>query len=163
MSGASAPPSFLQLLEVHRELDEHFLRHQEALVALDIPAAREWLERHAAALCEHMSDEDEVLLPLYLRAGEAPRGPSELFRGEHEKIRRLLQRFFQRLDELAAAPTRRGAVELITEQALYKGLMEHHDLRERELLYPVLDRALPDEERARVLAGLRRPRPGPPG
>jgi len=146
--------SFLSLLEVHGALDELFLQHQEALVALDVPRARALLERYERALLAHMRDEDELLLPLYERAGAAPRGPAELFSGEHEKIKRQLARFFVRLDELAQAVSPRGVVALITDQALYKGLMEHHDLRERELLYPTLDRAVPSEERIAWLTRL---------
>jgi hemerythrin-like domain-containing protein len=149
--------SFLALLRVHRELDEIFLQHQEALVAFDLPLARELFDRHVRELLEHMHDEDEILLPLYRKAGEAPRGPAELFSGEHGKIRKFLRRFDRMLDELARAPSRRGVVEIITEQAKYKSLMEHHDQREREQLYAVLDHAFPDEgERASLLARLGR-------
>lgn len=153
MSDFASSYSFVSLLEVHGQLEELFLQHQEALLALDIPRARALLERYERALIVHMRDEDELLLPLYEQAGEAPRGPAELFTGEHEKIRRQVTRFFALVDELALAPTPRGVVALITDQALFKGLMEHHDLRERELLYPTLDRAVPDEgERAQLLA-----------
>lgn len=157
MSERSLSCSFLALLRVHREIDEIFLQHQEALVALDIPLARQLFERHVSALLEHMRDEDEILIPLYIKAGAAPRGPAELFSGEHKRIRKLLRRFDAMLHDLAQSPSRRGVVELITAQALYKGLMEHHDLREREQLYAVLDHAFPDEnERASLLARLSR-------
>jgi iron-sulfur cluster repair protein YtfE (RIC family) len=159
MSDYATSYTFMSLLEVHGQLEELFLQHQEALVALDIPRARALLERYRRALEVHMRDEDELLLPLYERAGAAPRGPVELFSGEHEKIRRQLTRFFSLLDELAQAVTPRGVVALITDQALFKGLMEHHDLRERELLYPTLDRAVESpDERATWLARLARER-----
>lgn len=152
MSDYATSYSFMSLLEVHAQLDELFLQHQEALVALDVPRARALLERYQRALEVHMRDEDELLLPLYERAGAAPRGPAELFSGEHARIKRQIARFFAVLDELGGQATPRGVVALITEQALFKGLMEHHDLRERELLYPTLDRTATPAERAMWLA-----------
>ena len=148
--------SFLSLLDVHAQLEELFLQHQEALVRMDIERARTLLERYERALHAHMQDEDEYLLPKYAAGGAAPRGPAELFEGEHDRIKHFVSKFRVRTDQLAADPTPRGVVALITDEAIFKGLMEHHDVREKELLYPTLDRLIESEqERAELLQRFR--------
>lgn len=144
--------SFLSLLEVHAQLDDLFLLHQEALLRLDIEKAGQLLERYELALHAHMRDEDEYLLPRYAAGGAAPRASAELFEAEHDRIKHFVSKFRVRVQQLAADPTPRGVIALITDQALFKGLMEHHDIREKELLYPTLDRLIAtDEEREQLL------------
>lgn len=144
--------SFLSLLEVHAQLEELFLLHQEALLRLDIARAGDLLERYELALQAHMRDEDEYLLPRYAAGGAAPRASAELFEAEHDRIKHFVAKFRVRVDQLAADPTPRGVIALITDQALFKGLMEHHDIREKELLYPTLDRLIESEqERAELV------------
>ena len=67
-----SPPSFLDLMEQHRELDRCFLCHQEALLDRDIERARERLAEFERLLVPHMRGEDERLIPVYQRAGATP-------------------------------------------------------------------------------------------
>lgn len=153
-AGAEEPePSFLLLVRVHEELNELFLAHQEALLEQDIARARERLQQYEHALLAHMLPEEEVLLPVYARAGAIPGGPQELFLGEHRKMREFLQRFQATLAELGSHPPdlRRRLIGLLDEQAMFKHLVEHHDLRERNILYPALDRVTTVEERRELL------------
>jgi hemerythrin-like domain-containing protein len=147
--------SFLQLLDHHKELDEMFLLHQEALLYLDLDRAVEILWEYEAKLLAHMKAEEELLLPIYQeRAGRVPGGPVELFLGEHKKMRAFLQEFHKAIVQMQAeesARLRRSVLALLDRQFMYKHLVEHHDLREKNILYPWLDRITSDEERARLL------------
>lgn len=150
----SEPPSFLQLVHVHERLSELFLLHQEALLGGDLALATERLAEYERELGAHMRAEDEILMPIYRRAGEVPRGPAVLFTGEHRKMLRYLRRFRDRLAQLARAgraPAPREVISLLDEEAPFKGLVEHHDLRERLILYPTLDRVTSPEERVDLL------------
>lgn len=150
---AEREPSFLALLRVHERLNELFLQHQEALLEQDIPHAREQLVTYERELRAHMAVEEDVLLPVYARAGAIPGGPIELFLGEHRKMREFLERFRTTLAELEAHPTdlRRRIIHLFDEQTMFKHLVEHHDLREANILYPALDRVTTDAERRELV------------
>jgi len=146
-------PSFLALLRVHERLNDLFLRHQEALLEQDIVRARERLAAYERELLAHMRPEEDLLLPVYARAGAIPGGPIELFLGEHRKMREFLERFRTALAELEAHPTdrRRRIIRLFDEQTMFKHLVEHHDLREQNILYPTLDRITTEAERRELL------------
>jgi hypothetical protein len=69
-------------------------------------------------------------------------------------MRELLAGFGQALSspEQNPASRKRGILWLLDRQATFKNLMEHHDLRETNILYPALDRVTSEAERREVLA-----------
>jgi hemerythrin-like domain-containing protein len=147
-------PSFLSLLDTHEELDELFLTHQEALLALDLDRARDLLWEFETGLRHHMRLEEELLLPIYQRAAPVPGGAVELFTGEHRKMLWFLERFKESMAELEAGQPdlKRRVIQLLDHQAQFKHLVEHHDLREQSILYPALDRVTGEAERRELLA-----------
>jgi hypothetical protein len=146
--------SIVALLEIHTVLRELFAQHQEALLDLDLPHALERLEEFERRLQPHIWEEETVLLPIYARAGAIPGGPPLLFTGEHQRMREFLAGFKQALSSLATHPAgelKRGILWLLDRQASFKGLMEHHNLRESSLFYPALDRVTTEAERRKIL------------
>ena len=146
-------PSFVSLLEIHEHLNEMLLLHQEALLALDVGLALTKLEVFERELYDHIRVEEELLLPVYARAGRIPGGALEFYTGEHKKLLEFLARFKARLEELreGVRDLKRGIIELFDEQARFKQLMQHHDMREQNILYPALDKVTGDEERRELL------------
>lgn len=146
--------SFVSLLATHQNLKELFLQHQEALLDGDLAQARDRLEVFERALLHHMQDEEELLLPVYGRAGAIPGGPPILFTGEHKRMQELLAGFARALSSLEQEPDgrKRGILSLLDRQATFKNLMDHHDLREANILYPALDRVTSGAERREILA-----------
>src|SRR5438552_323465 len=124
--------SFLSLLDVHEHLNDLFLTHQEALLMLDVPLALERLVQFEKELREHMRFEDEVLLPIYRRAGRIIGGPVEFFTGEHKKMLEFIVQFKETLHQLEKKPAdlRREIIELLDAESRFKQIVEHHDLRE---------------------------------
>jgi hemerythrin-like domain-containing protein len=148
-------PSFRSLLVPHAALDELFYLHQEALLALDIPQALARLQDYQRALCRHMADEEELLLPLYReRAGPIPGGAPTLFLVEHQKMLQLLTGFQEQLTVLVEAPSdlKRQVLRLLDQESMFKHLVEHHDLREQNILYPTLDQITTAAERRELLS-----------
>ncbi len=147
--------SFLTLLELHRELDEVFFRHQEALLLCEIDRAVQELKRHEAKLLAHIQVEEDILLPIYgARTDKIPGGPLELFTGEHRKLKMFLAEFYETLSQMkerSPSGLRQSIIALLDRQFMYKHLSEHHDLRERNVLYPWLDRITSDKERRALL------------
>jgi hemerythrin-like domain-containing protein len=148
------PSSFLSLLDIHERLKELFLAHQEALLKLEIELARERLRHFERELREHMRHEEEWLLPVYQRAGRIPGGAVEFFTGEHRKMLELLGRLQAALEQLAShsPDLSRQVIELFDAEAVFKQVVEHHDLREQNILYPALDRVTTEQERGELLS-----------
>ncbi len=150
-----AARSVLALMELHHGLEELFLEHQEALLALDVDEALRRLAAYERVLLRHMADEEERFIPVYAaRAGRIEGGPVELFLGEHRKMREFLASFAEDLEQMRprrGTELRRAVLALFDRQAMYKHLVEHHDRREQNVLYPQLDRVTGEEERAALL------------
>lgn len=146
--------SFVSLLDIHQVLKELFLQHQEALLDGDLARAEERLAEFERRLLHHIREEEELLLPVYARAGVIPGGPPVLFTGEHQRMQELLAGFKQALSSLEQNPDsrKRGILWLLDRQATFKNLMEHHDLRETNILYPALDQVTTVAERRDILA-----------
>ena len=146
--------SFVSLLDIHKVLKEVFLQHQEALLDGNLVRAEERLAEFERRLLHHIWEEETLLLPIYERAGAIPGGPPVLFTGEHKRMQELLAGFRQTLSSLEQDPDsrKRGILWLLDRQATFKNLMEHHDQRETNILYPALDRVTSDAERREILS-----------
>jgi hemerythrin-like domain-containing protein len=146
--------SFLSLLDVHERLAELFLLHQEALLMLDVDLALSRLEQFELELRSHMRVEEELLLPVYSRAGRIPGGPVEFYTGEHKRMLEFLSRFSEKLKQLKNKPVslKREIIGLFDEEAMFKHLMQHHDMREQNILYPTLDKVTEEKERDELLS-----------
>lgn len=138
-------------MEIHERLDERFLSHQEALLAADVRLAATRLDEYERTLRTHMEDEEALLLPVYERAGRIPGGAVEFFTSEHRKMLEMLARIKARLAQFDAAPAPREIIRLFDDESRYKRLVEHHDQREQNILYPALDRVTEDAERLALL------------
>lgn len=112
------------------------LRHASEATAAD--ARQAFLEYWRADGQRHFREEEDILLPSYAGHGdvEAPIVARVLI--DHVRIRRLA-------DELAAGTAPIGALHALGEQ-----LGEHVRREEREL-FPLIERALPEAELARLL------------
>jgi hypothetical protein len=148
-----AMPSFTAVLAVHEQLTELFFQHQEALLQLDVSLALTRLRQYERELYAHMKIEEELLMPIYQRAGQIPGGPPEFFLGEHRRMREFLARFTTRLQALPNESTHlpRAVIQLFDEEATFKALCEHHDMRERNLFFPALDRVTSEDEREHLV------------
>lgn len=156
--------SVLRLLEIHGDLRERLARHRDLVVGLEFARAAEALSEFGRALRAHMDDEERHVLPLYeTRVGSVPGGDPELFRSEHCNLLRRLDEACEAARRLAADPQagRRQAHEFLDSESMLLHLLEHHDLRERNILYPELDRRLAPEERRTLLAACRASVPVP--
>lgn len=148
------PSSFLSLLETHEWLDEHFLLHQEALLAGDLSLALDLLKTVEEGQREHIRVEEELLLPVYERAGRIPGGDTRFYLNEHRKMLAILDGFMETLPRLVqegSTNTRREIVGLFDQAYWFKRLLEHHDNREENILYPVLDQVTSEPERKALL------------
>ena len=143
--------SFLRYLDLHGSILEGLRRHQDDLVEGRIPAARDGFGAFATEIRRHIDEEEGEMLPIYEeRAGRIHGGDADLFRHEHRKIERFLDEIVAALSALDPADPR-ARVALIETEYRLKELLLHHDLREKNILYPKLDEVATPEERARIV------------
>lgn len=151
----SAPFSdFASLFALHRELEERFLQHQDALVDFDMTLAAERLDAYEAALRRHLEAEEALLLPVFSRAGRIRGASPELFTGEHQRLLEFLARFRAELRALepGAAGFKRAVLRLLDAETTFKHLSHHHELREETHFFPALDSVTDEAERRELLA-----------
>jgi len=149
--------SFSDLLVLRQQLDELFFEHQRALIRGDLDTALGRLEGYESELLDHIWDEEEVLIPIYAASAEAPVGGSpEIFLYEHRKIKEYLVLFKAEFVKLSAAEDlERAVIFLLDSEVIYKRLLVHHDAREREFLYPLLDEITTEQEKLSLFQRLK--------
>lgn len=144
------------MMGLHDELARTFFAHQVALLDRDYATAARHLAVYREHLFAHAADEEVLVLPRYEQlGGDATDAPVKLFLGEHRNLRTFVDDFVVRVRALCERPDDAALLELFDRQATFKNLVLHHDLRERNLLYPFLAARLACEEQEQVLAGRR--------
>lgn len=144
-------------MKFHKELEELFLKHQEELICLKIKKARKHLEEFAKELRHHMYVEEKYVLPLYeKKVAQQPGGGAFLFLGEHQKLKEFLRKTVSKMNKLSAKDKniRRKVIDLLDLETRFKDIYLHHDLREKNMLYPKLDKAINNKEREVLLTKL---------
>jgi len=141
------------LIKVHKVIDDLFFEHQRALLHFDFEKAIRFLNAYESTLMSHMADEEEVLLPAYSEKVKFPAaGAPKLYFDDHAKMRSYIELFKQSLSEIKDAPEmERTLLKLLDREAFYLRLCSHHDRRESDFLYPLLDAQLPMNERLELL------------
>ena len=153
--------SLMEMMDVHQDLFERFAVHRDHVVGLEWGRALEALESFERELRRHMDAEERHILPLYeKRVGAVTGGDPQFFYLEHRNILRNLETAKEELRRLADDPKagRRQAHEFLAAESMLLHLLQHHDLREKNVLYPKLDEALSPDERLALLdaCGLRK-------
>lgn len=148
-----AAPTFMTLLGSHDHLNQLFLSHQEALLMMDIQLARRRLKQFQSEIKAHIHAEEQLLMPVFARAGRIRGGPPEFFIGEHRKMLVFIEQFVAKLEELNSNTVGlwRELIELFDSHASFKNLMHHHDERERNIFYPTLDQITREDERSDLI------------
>ena len=124
----------------HGRCDGFYAEAEESARANDAARAAERFARFETCLLRHMAMEEEALFAeLDHRMGFAGEGPTAVMREEHEQLRGLLTRLRDCVEggDLASFAD-------VCETLLV--LMEQHNMKEEELLYPLMDEAFAGEE-----------------
>lgn len=141
------------VLAEHLDLENLFEKHQRALVARDIPASIATIQAFERALHQHIAFEDDVLLPLYASKGaEVEGGTLPIFHAEHRKLREMTTGLVKRTRALEwTSDVVGGILEILDQEALFKGLFSHHAVREENLLFPRLAACTTEWEQEKAL------------
>lgn len=119
----------------HRACDDLFAQAEEAAGNGAWDRARELFGKFQAAMDHHLAMEEEVLFPAFEERTGMRAGPTQVMCMEHEQMRALI-------DDMAAAARAGNASAYLGASETLNMLMQQHNLKEENMLYPMADHAL---------------------
>lgn len=119
----------------HRACDDLFALAEEAAGNNNWGSARDLFGKFQAAMAHHLGMEEEVLFPAFEERTGMSAGPTQVMRMEHEQMRALI-------DDMAAAAEAGNVSAYLGASETLNMLMQQHNLKEENMLYPMADRAL---------------------
>ncbi len=126
----------------HDRLDELFKTYQ-TLKRTDFPKAKEAFLAFEKGLRRHIVWEEQILFPLFEeKTGMHDQGPTAVMRIEHRQIQATLDTLHQKME--------RANLESDTEDEELLSVLFPHNLKEENVLYPMIDRFLASEEARQV-------------
>jgi hemerythrin-like domain-containing protein len=122
----------------HRACDEVFARIENAAADGDWEEAACALQAFHDALEAHLSAEENTLFPRFEAATGMTEGPTRMMRMEHVEMRRGVE-------SMRLAIARRDYDDLSGEAETLLILMQQHNMKEENILYPMCDVRLADQ------------------
>ncbi len=123
------------LFQHHKHCDEIFASAEDACANGDWEAGAKAFTLLVDQLETHFGTEEEVLFPAFETATGMTSGPTEVMRGEHRQMRDLLAQMKDALTSRDADAFSGAAETLLI-------LMQQHNMKEENILYPMCDNAL---------------------
>lgn len=124
---------------IHRECDELFVQAEQAIANGQWVEAGKQLAAFVQDLEHHLQQEENVLFPRFEQATGMTQGPTEMMRMEHSQMRALCQ-------ELEQAVTNENKLQGLGVCETLMILMQQHNMKEEQVLYPMTDRTLADSD-----------------
>ena len=122
----------------HHACDDLFASAEAAVAQKNWDSARSLFGQFQAAMAHHLAMEEDVLFPAFESRTGTTSGPTEVMRMEHAQMRDLLQEMAKAI----AAGDQDGYLGL---SETLNMLMQQHNLKEENMLYPMSDRILAGE------------------
>ena len=122
----------------HRRCDDVFAEVEQAVEAADWTAAAAAFECFRNDVLKHFAAEESLLFPAFERRTGMSMGPTQVMRSEHVQMRELL-------DAAGAALATRDADAYAGNAETLLIMMQQHNMKEENILYPMCDQHLADE------------------
>jgi hemerythrin-like domain-containing protein len=119
----------------HKHCDELFAVAEEAAQQGNWTACSEACGRFAHDMLAHFDAEESLLFPAFESATGMSNGPTQVMRMEHGQLRDLL-------GQLEAAQSARDAETFAGVAETLLIMMQQHNMKEENILYPMCDQAL---------------------
>ena len=130
----------------HRSCDELFAKAEQGAAKGKWEDAHTALEQFADALEAHFGAEENELFPRFEAATGMTEGPTSVMRAEHVQIRSAIER-------MRDALVQTDADDYAGESETLLIMMQQHNMKEENILYPMCDSHLPGAELSASLAG----------
>jgi iron-sulfur cluster repair protein YtfE (RIC family) len=118
----------------HRACDEAFAIAEQAALTNNWSNAETAFNKFRAELARHFRIEKDVLFPTLVSAG-GPAGPVQMMCMEHDQMNTLIEQMSQALAHRDAQGYGGMSETLLI-------VMQQHNLKEEQILYPIADRVL---------------------
>lgn len=119
----------------HRHCDDLFVAAEQAVLSANWTLAGQAFARFQQATLGHFSAEETQLFPAFEAQTGMRQGPTQVMRQEHAQMRELMQAAAQAvIDQDANAYAGEAETLLI--------MMQQHNLKEENILYPLCDQHL---------------------
>lgn len=119
----------------HRACDDLFASAEAEVAQNNRDSARSLFDQFGQAMARHLAMEEDVLFPAFEERTGMRAGPTEVMRMEHAQMRELLQ-------EMARAVAAGNRDNCLGLSETLNMLMQQHNLKEENMLYPMSDRVL---------------------
>lgn len=122
----------------HRRCDDIFAEAEQALAKSNLEAARASFGHFHSAVLAHFDSEEKTLFPTFEAKTGMTMGPTQVMRMEHVQMRGLM--------DAAAEALQAGNVDEYLGQAeTLLIMMQQHNMKEENILYPMCDQHLTEE------------------
>lgn len=121
----------------HKTCDNEFAAAEEAALDCDWNKAETAFKAFREDMARHFRMEEEVLFPALASSG-GPTGPLQVMLMEHTQIKELLE-------QMAAAVAEEDAHEYAGLSETLLMIMQQHNHKEENILYPIMDHFLAKE------------------
>ncbi len=122
----------------HRHCDDLFADAEQAIAGKNLPAAMAAFTHFRSALLAHFDCEENTLFPTFEAKTGMRMGPTQVMRMEHSQMRALL-------DDAFAALERGHADDYLGLADTLLIMMQQHNMKEENILYPMCDQHLAAE------------------
>lgn len=119
----------------HKHCDEIFFAAEEAAQQGDWNTCGAATDRFMRELLTHFDAEENLLFPAFENATGMTQGPTRMMRAEHVQVREMLHQL-QGAIQARDAATFSGVAETLLI------LMQQHNMKEENILYPMCDQTL---------------------
>jgi DUF438 domain-containing protein len=122
----------------HRRCDDFFAEAEQAIGKKNIEAARAAFGHFRTAVLAHFDSEEKTLFPTFEAKTGMTMGPTQVMRMEHQQMRDLLS-------QAQAAIDAGDADEYMGQAETLLIMMQQHNVKEENMLYPMCDQHLSAE------------------
>ncbi|MBS1143053.1 MAG: hemerythrin protein [Proteobacteria bacterium] len=122
----------------HRRCDDLFADAEQAVGKGDFDLARRSFEHFHSAILAHFDREEKTLFPTFEAKTGLSMGPTQVMRMEHEQLRGLMT-------NAAAALAAGQADDYLGLADTLVIMMQQHNMKEENILYPMCDQHLSAE------------------
>lgn len=123
----------------HRRCDELFAEAEQLIAKGDWEAGAAAFNAFHEGMEQHFGMEENALFPAFEEATGSTMGPTQVMRMEHGQMRSLFAR-------MQAALEAKDSEDYLGASDTLLILMQQHNMKEEQMLYPMSDRALPADE-----------------
>lgn len=132
------------MTEEHRACDTTFAKAEEAVALGEWEVAGERFLAFSNETLLHFAKEEDTLFPAFEKQTGMTEGPTKVMRYEHEQVRGIIANMAKALEAKD-----KDAYLSLAESAMI--LLQQHNMKEEQMLYPMCDRTLPADVKEETL------------